>query len=211
MFNVLWNILLGIVGGIISSVIVSRVFFIQGEYQQQTKFVDGIIRKLAMIRAYLSVCKSVFEVSYDEDIRIEEEMKDKGYRCEMEYYAAHKDKNWISVKDLLDKFKSTLLKVVETAEDEIENSNVTDKYLAEILCDISNYLHDISSTKELNFSALNRFEKSERLIFEKYDKSKRISGKQLLKLVVKDKVMIVLYILLCLIIAATVFSFALGI
>ena len=114
MFNVLWNILLGIVGGIISSVIVSRVFFIQGEYQQQTKFVDGIIRKLATIRAYLSVCKSVFEVSYDEDIRIEKEMKDKGYRCEMEYYAAHKDKNWISFKDLLDKFKSTLLKVVET-------------------------------------------------------------------------------------------------
>lgn len=151
MFNVLWNILLGIVGGIISSVIVSRVFFIQGEYQQQTKFVDGIIRKLAMIRAYLSVCKSVFEVSYDENIRIEKEMKDKGYRCEMEYYAAHKDKNWISVKDLLDKFKSTLLKVVETAQDEIVNSNVTDKYLAEILCDISNYLHDISSTKELNF------------------------------------------------------------
>ena len=211
MFNVLWNILLGIVGGIISSVIVSRVFFIQGEYQQQTKFVDGIIRKLATIRAYLSVCKSVFEVSYDEDIRIEKEMKDKGYRYEMEYYAAHKDKNWISAKDLLDKFKSTLLKVVETAEDEIANSNVTDKYLAEILCDISNYLHDISSTKELNFSALNRFEESERLIFEKYDKSKRISGKQLLKLVVKDKVMIVLYILLCLIIAATVFSFALGI
>ena len=67
MFNVLWNILLGTVGGIISSVIVSRVFFIQGEYQQQTKFVDGIIRKLATIRAYLSVCKSVFEVSYDED------------------------------------------------------------------------------------------------------------------------------------------------
>lgn len=117
----------------------------------------------------------------------------------------------LSVKDLLDKFKSTLLKVVETAQDEIVNSNVTDKYLAEILCDISNYLHDISSTKELNFSALNRFEKSERLIFEKYDKSKHISGKQLLKLVVKDKVMIVLYILLCLIIAATVFSFALGI
>ena len=178
MFNVLWNILLGIVGGIISSVIFSRVFFIQGEYQHQTKFVDGIIRKLATIRAYLSVCK---------------------------------DKNWISFKDLLDKFKSTLLKVVETAQDEIANSNVTDKYLAEILCDISNYLHDISSTKEWNFSALNRFEKSERLIFEKYDKSKRISGKQLLKLVVKDKVMIVLYILLCLIIAATVFSFALGI
>ena len=151
MFNVLWNILLGIVGGIISSVIVSRVFFIQGEYQQQTKFVDGIIGKLATIRAYLSVCKSVFEVSYDENIRIEKEMKDKGYRCEMEYYAAHKDKNWISVKDLLDKFKSTLLKVVETAQDEIVNSNVTDKYLAEILCDISNYLHDISSTKELNF------------------------------------------------------------
>ncbi len=211
MFNVLWNVLLGIVGGIISSVIVSRVFFIQGEYQQQTKFVDGIIRKLEMIRGYLSVCKSVFEVSYDEDIRIEKEMKEKGYRCEMEYYAAHRDKDWISVKDLLGKFKSMLLKVVETAEDEIVNSNIDDKYLTEILRDISDYLHDISSTKELNFAALSRFGETEKSIFDKYDKCKRISGKQLMKLVLKDKVMIVLYILLFLIIVATVISFVLGI
>ena len=39
MFDVLWTILLGIVGGVISSVIVSRVFMIQGEYQQQVKFI----------------------------------------------------------------------------------------------------------------------------------------------------------------------------
>ena len=31
-FDVLWTILLGVIGGIVSSLIVSRVFLIQGEY-----------------------------------------------------------------------------------------------------------------------------------------------------------------------------------
>ena len=80
MFDVLWTILLGIVGGVISSVIVSRVFMIQGEYQQQVKFIENIIRKLGMIAGYLSACRAVFEVSYDQDMRIENEMKEKGYK-----------------------------------------------------------------------------------------------------------------------------------
>lgn len=44
-FNVLWTILLGVIGGIVSSLIVSRVFVIQGEYQQQLTFVAHILKK----------------------------------------------------------------------------------------------------------------------------------------------------------------------
>ena len=50
-FNVLWTILLGVLGGIISSLIVSRVFLIQSQYQDQIQFVDQIIRKLGAISA----------------------------------------------------------------------------------------------------------------------------------------------------------------
>lgn len=162
MFDVLWTILLGVIGGVISSVIVSRVFLIQSEYQQQIKIVESTIRKLGIIAGYLTAFKAIFEVSYDEDLRIEREMKEKGYKCEMEYYAANKDKDWISKNDLLETFKKEILKTVEATKEEILNSNVSDTNLGELLRDINNYLNDISSEKEFNFSILGKLKKLSR-------------------------------------------------
>jgi hypothetical protein len=207
MFDILWTILLGIIGGIISSVIVSRVFMIQGEYQQQVKFIEHIIRKLGMIAGYLSACRSVFEVSYDQDIRIENEMKEKGYKCEMEYYAANRDKDWISTSDILKTFKSHLLKTAETASEEILNANITDKELNRLLGDIREYLHNIESIKDLNFSVINELRKKEQKLLDEFENCKRVSGKQLIKLVLKDKLMIVLYVLVGLLAAFTGLSF----
>lgn len=210
MFDVLYTILLGIIGGVISSVIVSRVFMIQGEYQQQVKFVESIIRKLGMIAGYLSACRSVFECSYDQDVLIENEMKEKGYKDEKEYYSAHKDEDWISVKDLLKTFKNEVSKTVESAKKEILNSDIQDKELNILLRDINEHLHDISSAKEFNFSTINQFEKSQKEILKKFDNCKHISGKQLIKLILKDKLMIVLYILVGLLIAFTYLAFTFG-
>lgn len=210
MFDVLWNILLGIVGGIISSVIVSRVFMIQGEYQQQLKFVENIIRELGMIAGYLSACRAVFEVSYDQDICTENEMKEKGYKCEMEYYAANKDKKWISTSGILETFKSHLIKTAETANEEILNSNVIDNELNRLLGNIREYLHDIESVKELNFSVINNFRKREQNILDEFENCKRLSGKQFITLVLKDKVMIVLYIIVGLLIISTGLAFIFG-
>ena len=210
MFDVLWTILLGIIGGVISSVIVSRVFMIQGEYQQQIKFVENIIRKLGIISGYLMACRGVFECSYDQDVLIENEMKEKGYKDEMEYYSAHKDKDWISVKDLLKTLKNEVSKTVESTKKEIRNSDIQDKELSVLLREINEYLYDISSAKEFNFSTINQFEKSEKEILNMFDNCKRISGKQLIKLVLKDKLMFALYVLVGLLIAATGFAFAFG-
>lgn len=210
MFDILWTILLGIIGGIISSVIVSRVFMIQGEYQQQVKFVESIIRKLGMIAGYLSACRAVFEVSYDQDIRIENEMKEKGYKCEMEYYAANRDKDWISTSGILQTFKSHLLKTAEAANEEILNSNITDNKLNGLLGDIREYLHNIESIKDLNFSVINELRKKEQKLLDEFENCKRVSGKQLIKLVLKDKLMIVLYVLVGLLIVSTWLAFAFG-
>ena len=210
MFDILWTILLGIIGGIISSVIVSRVFMIQGEYQQQVKFVESIIRKLGMIAGYLSACRAVFEVSYDQDVLIENEMKEKGYKDEMEYYAAHRDKDWISTSGILETFKSHLLKTAETTNEEILNSNITDSKLYGLLGDIGDYLHSIESIKDLNFSVINELRKKEQKLLDEFENCKRVSGKQLMKLVLKDKLMIVLYVLVGLLIATTGLAFAFG-
>ena len=210
MFDFLWTILLGIIGGIISSVIVSRVFMIQGEYQQQVKFIEHIIRKLGMIAGYLSACRAVFEVSYDQDIRIENEIREKGYKCEMDYYAANRDNDWISTSEILKTFKSYLLKTAETANEEILNANITDKELNRLLGDIREYLHNIESVKELNFSTINQFRKKEQKLLDEFENCKRVSGKQLVTLVLKDKVMIVLYILVGLLTAFTGLSFVFG-
>lgn len=210
MFDFLWTILLGIIGGVISSVIVSRVFMIQGEYQQQVKFVEGITRKLGLIAGYLSACRAVFEVSYDQDIRIENEIREKGYKCEMDYYAANRDKDWISTSEILKTFKSYLLKTAETANEEILNANITDKELNRLLGDIREYLHNIESVKELNFSTINQFRKKEQKLLDEFENCKRVSGKQLVTLVLKDKVMIVLYILVGLLTAFTGLSFVFG-
>ena len=128
----------------------------------------------------------------------------------MEYYAAHKDKKWISETDLLNTFRTELLKVVETAKSEINNANIADQDLSNLLRDINEYLHSISSTKEFNFSIINDLKKTEQEILNKFDDCKRVSGKQLTKLVLKDKVMIALYILVGLIIVSTCLTFAFG-
>ena len=73
-FNVLLTILLGVIGGIVSSLIVSRVFLIQGEYQQQLTFVAHIFRRIYYISAFLQSDKAIFEVSYDQDIEMKREM-----------------------------------------------------------------------------------------------------------------------------------------
>ncbi len=210
MFDVLWTILLGIIGGIISSVIVSRVFMIQGEYQQQVRFVESIMRKLGIISGYLLSCRVVFECSYDEDIRFENEKKEKGYIDEMEYYAAHKDKRWISVTDILNKFKSEALKITNTIKEEILNSNIQDEELCLLLKDTNEHLHKISSAKEFNFSTINQFEREAKEIFGRFDNCKRISNKKLIRLVLKDKLMIALYIFVALLILATYLAFMFG-
>ncbi|MBR5291383.1 MAG: hypothetical protein IKU32_00545 [Clostridia bacterium] len=207
MFNILWTVLLGIAGGIISSVIVSRVFMIQGEYQQEIKFVEGIIRKLGIIAGCLFACKTVFEVSFDQDIRMENEMKEKGYKCEMEYYIANKDKDWISTSELLKTFRVHLSKTIEAANGEILSSNITNKELNTLLRGIERHLHSIETAKELNFSIINEFKKEEKQLIDEFEKCKRVSGKQLAMLVLKDKVMIVLYLLVGVLIISTCLAF----
>lgn len=203
-FNILWTILLGVIGGIVSSLIVSRVFLIQNKYQEQLSFVARLIRKVNFISAFLQSTKTVFEVSYDEEIIMQREMQEKGYKTEMEYCYAHRDKEWIKKSDVLDLFKNEIDNTANTINAEIVDSHVEDKKMAEILHDIMDYANGVSSAKELSFSSIGGFAKKEQALQEKYDKCVHTSGRTICKLIIKDKLMIVLFCIVALLLIATI-------
>lgn len=209
--NILWTILLGVVGGIISSLIVSRVFLIQSRYQEMMAFVDRIIHKIGYIAGFLDAGKVLLECSYDEDLRIEREMKEKGYRCEMEYYAANRDKNWISMDDVCNAIKKELSKASESIKTEILNNTINDDRLHSLLMDMMAYSHKASSITDLSFSSIRELESEGQAIKERYDNYKHMSGWMLFKLVIKDKVMIILFALVIALIAGTVLTGLLGV
>ena len=205
-FNVLCTILLGIIGGIISSLIVSKVFLIQSKYQNQISFVTQIIRKLNYISAFLDWAKAILEVSYDTDLEIKREMQEKGYKTEMEYYYAHKDKDWIKKSDVLDLFRKEISKTAEEINSDVANTSVDDPKLIELLRDIMVYVHEVSSVKELSFSGIGQFKQKEHDLLERYDNCVHMSGRTLCKLIFKDKMMIILIIFIVVLIACVIIS-----
>lgn len=210
-FNLFWTILLGVIGGIISSVIVSKVFLIHSEYHQQVKFVEQIIRKLEAVSSYFTVTKMVFEFSYDQDIEMEHEMKAQGYRTEDEYYAAHKDRRWISKSALLETFLKEMKKTARDITDEIVNAHIEDPQLTLFLKDSLEYLHWASSIKEFTFDLINENKKRKQMLLDSFDSYKNMTTKQLLKLIVKDRLMIVLFVIIVLLTLGTIISYLTGI
>ena len=186
-FNTLWTILLGVIGGIVSSLIVSKVFLIQSEYQIQLKFVDSIIRKLSYISAYLRSAKAIFELSYDQNV------------------------DWISKNDVLAVFRKEIDKTLKSMQDDLANTPVEDAQLSKLLMDIMAFAHEISSVKEFTFSQISKFEKSRQKILEQYDACLHMSWRKMAKLVVKDKIMIALFILVGLLIVGTILAFYAGV
>ena len=95
MFNILFNLSLGIIGGIISSIIVSRIFMIQGNYHEQINSFNLLIRKLGYIDGIFWGIRAVLEVSYDTDEKIKNEMIQKGYKTKRPFQVLCKPKKLI--------------------------------------------------------------------------------------------------------------------
>ena len=188
-FQLFWNLILGISGGIISGIIVSRIFLIQGDFQNQINSFDLLLRKLGYTSGMLFGIRTVQEFSYDSDIKMHNEMKKEGISTEEEYYKAHIDVNWISKDRLVSDLLKECKKMNTSLKDELMDLHINESGLQKIL----------------------ELEKQCKEILNDYDLYKNTSRKTLLTLILKDKVMIVLYILVLLIIIATVTAYMLHI
>lgn len=210
-FNILWTILLGIIGGIFSSLIVSRVLLIQSGFQSQITFVDQIIKRLGYISAFLDCTKTLLEVSSDEDAKMEREMKEKGYKSEMEYYAAHKNAKWVSKDVLLNRMKEEIDSAANSIRSDILKNSMDDSELSGLLMDIQSYVHEISLSNEFTFSRINSFKEKEQNLLDRYEACKHISRRRTAQLIIKDKTIIVMLCIFIALIIGTVVTMILGV
>jgi len=150
-------------------------------------------------------------VSYGTDVKIQKEMEQKGYKTEAEYYAAHRDKDWISKNDVLDIFLSEVKQTAVLIKNDIVGTTVDDNHLQEILINISKYVSSITALNELTFAKINELDKQFSTISNTYESYKQLSAKQLFALALKDRLMIALYILLGLLISGAIIAHILGV
>ena len=128
-FQLFWNLILGISGGIISGIIVSRIFLIQGDFQNQINSFDLLLRKLGYTSGMLFGIRTVQEFSYDSDIKMHNEMKKEGISTEEEYYKAHIDVNWISKDRLVSDLLKECKKMNTSLKDELMDLHINESGL----------------------------------------------------------------------------------
>lgn len=142
---------------------------------------------------------------------MQREMKERGYKSEAEYYQAHSDKDWISKSALLKKFLSEVKKIAQSIKDELFALHIEYPQLAKIRDIISTHVNTILDLDEFTFSDINKIEQESKAIADDFGKIKSMTAKQIIKLIVTDKVMIILYVLVAVIVIGAIFSYFFGI
>ena len=100
--------------------------------------------------------------------------------------------------------KKEIDNTAKTINSEMADSHVEDKTMIKLLHEIMEYTHEVSSVKELSFKSIESFTKTEQSLHERYDKCVKASGKTLCGLIVKDKLMIILFSLIVILLIGTI-------
>ena len=93
---------------------------------------------------------------------------------------------------------------------DIHGMFITDEKISKLLNDVMKYVHDVATKKEFSFSSIGEFQRTEQDLMNRYDGIIHLTGKTLLGLVLKDKFMIVMYVILAILIIATITTGLLG-
>ena len=200
----LWNIILGIAGGIISSVIVTRVFLLQSEIQNYLDSLEFGLNKINYLHGMMHVLKIILQQKFDEQEKKHSEMEKKGYKTEAEYYAAHKGIRWIDADELQKEIISKANAEADKIYDELRNMNVKGKEANKVMQAYVDYVTKIQSMKEVPFTLIDETTRLHDKAAAQFAEYKKKSSKRLMKRLFTDKVMIVLYIVVFVIVLASV-------
>lgn len=146
-FDILWNIILGVTGGIISSVIVSRVFLIQGDNQKQLELLETNINKISYIHGELSVIKKVAEIIHDQEIDM---------RNRVEPYEGASDAEILSSQRIMDDLQSEILGVLKKDIDktnvELDHIFLVNQEAIVVIKSCLDYVQKIQAMKNCSFA-----------------------------------------------------------
>lgn len=205
-FDILWNIILGVTGGIISSVIVSRVFLIQGDNQKQLELLETNINKISYIHGELSVIKKVAEIIHDQEIDM---------RNRVEPYEGASDAEILSSQRIMDDLQSEILGVLKKDIDktnvELDHIFLVNQEAMVVIKSCLDYVQKIQAMKNCSFAVFDELDKLWNNANKQFENYAISNKKRLLKQIATDRIMLVLYIIVFLIVIGAVAAKYLGI
>lgn len=184
MHNFLVNLLIGIIGGIFSSIIVSRIFLIRQEFQNQLDILRMNSYCLGGIFVFFDVLEIVLKNSYDTAIEIQKNP---------DYVLTHNLKD--SEPMIAALRKEILIKNIDTIDQNNNIVTIKEKKLYELHKDTIQTIKEFKDLKDYKFDTIDTCKKQLNALNSRYQKCFKSQSTTYFSLIIKDKVMIILYII----------------
>lgn len=198
MHSFLVNLLIGIIGGIYSSIIVSRVFLLRAELEEQLNILRKKTYYFGTLTAFFDVTEMILKLQSDTSEEINEEIKQ-----DPEYLKTH---DIIRVSDVIKTMKLEMLdKTVEKICREDNPIVLKQKQFIELRNETEKIVRKYKDIKQFKFKTVDDSKKEIKELEQKYEMCLSKRNKYLVAKIFKDKVMIVLCALLIALCALIIF------
>ena len=192
------DLLIGVIGGIYSGVIVSRVFLLREELEEQLDVLRKKLYYFEILIAYFEITERIKKLQSDQSREIGEEI-----RRNSEYLNTH---DIIHASDVFALLKKEML---DKAVDEIcfEESPLTlkNKFFIQLVDETKKAVGKYKEYTQVRFETIDNA-KEEILGFKKkYEKCLRQGKRYLFDQIIRDKVVIVLFLLLIVLVGIIAF------
>ena len=198
MHSFLVNLLIGIIGGIYSSIIVSRVFLLRAELEEQLNILRKKTYYFGTLTAFFDVTEMILKLQSDTSEEINEEIKQ-----DPEYLKTH---DIIRASDVIKTMKLKMLdKTVEKICREDNPIVLKQKQFIELRNETEKIVRKYKDIKQFKFKTVDDSKKEIKELEQKYEMCLSKRNKYLVAKIFKDKVMIVLCALLIALCALIIF------
>lgn len=192
------NLLIGIIGGIYSSIIVSRVFLLRAELEEQLNILRKKTYYFGTLTAFFDVTEMILKLQSDTSEEINEEIKQ-----DPEYLKTH---DIIRASDVIKTMKLEMLdKTVEKICREDNPIVLKQKQFIELRNETEKIVRKYKDIKQFKFKTVDDSKKEIKELEQKYEMCLSKRNKYLVAKIFKDKVMIVLCALLIALCALIIF------
>lgn len=188
MHNFLLNLLIGIIGGIFSSIIVSRIFLIRQELENQLDILRKSSYCLGSISAFFDVIEIILKTEYDTAIELKHnpEYRNSG--------------NFIELQPTINALRDEILfKSINEIDHFNDSLIITEKKLYKLHTDTVQTVKSFKDIKNYKFDTIDACKKQLDALNKRYDKCFKEKKSKFFFLILKDKMLFVLFVLFLLI------------
>ena len=189
MHEFLVNLLIGIIGGIYSSIIVSRVFLLREELEEQLNILKKKTYYFGTLTAFFDVIEVIKKLQSDTSNEIEEEI-----RRDPEYLRTH---DLIHASDAIRTMKEEILdKTIEKLCNEDNPLVLKQKQFIVLKNETEMTVRKYKNINQFKFETIDNAKKEIKELGKKYEACFRKRNRYLISHIVTDKIIIGLCILL---------------